>query len=226
MLIAVVVIVAVLAFLMELGAIILKMTGLDIDKARFQALSALTGTGFTTREAEALMHHPLRRKVVMTLMIIGNAGLVSILITIVSTSRKGLSFVQLSIALLLLALLIRVITDRWVIRALDKRIEKTLEKRQLLIRKKTVEEVLRLGTSYGIAEVWIKDDSDLLGLTLGQAELTERNILVLAIEREGQFIHMPRSYDRIEEGDTLLVYGDLESLRQLSKRSNAINKEG
>lgn len=220
MLIAVVVIVAVLAFLMELGAIILKMTGLDLEKARFQALSALTGTGFTTREAEALMHHPLRRKVVMTLMIIGNAGLVSILITIVSTSRKGLSFVQLSIALLLLALLIRVLTDRWVIRALDKRIEKTLEKRQLLMRKKTVEEVLRLGALYGIAEVWIKDDSDLLGLTLAQAELTEKNILVLAIEREGQFIHMPRSYDRLEEDDTLLVYGDLESLRQLSKKSN------
>jgi Trk K+ transport system NAD-binding subunit len=86
-----------------------------------------------------------------------------------------------------------------------------------LIRKKTLEEVLRLGDRYGVAEIWLTEGSDLLGLTLAEAGLTERGILVLAIEREGQFVHMPRSYDRIEEGVTLLVYGDLKSLHQLTE---------
>lgn len=31
------------------GAIALKLTGLPLDKAKFQSLSAYTGTGFTTR---------------------------------------------------------------------------------------------------------------------------------------------------------------------------------
>lgn len=217
MIIAVILIVVALAFLMELGAIILKMTGLDINKARFQALSALTGTGYTTHESEAITRHPLRRKVVMILMIIGNAGLVSIIFTLVTTSKSGLSFVQLAISLALLIGLIRLITDRWLIGALDKRIEATLEKHQLLIRKKSIEEVLRLGDTYGVAEVTIDENSELLALTLAQAGLTEKNILVLAIERDGRFIHMPRSFDRILAKDVLLVYGDLESLRQLSK---------
>lgn len=217
MVIAIVLIVAVLAFLVELGAIVLKMTGLDMEKARFQALSALTSTGFTTRESEALMHHPLRRRVVMTLMIIGNAGLVSILITVVTTSKQELSYIQVAIGLVLLILFIRVLTDRWLIRAIDRRIEATLSKRQLLIRKKPVEEVLRLGDTYGVAEVWIKEGSELAGKTLAQAELTEKTILVLAIEREGQFIHMPRSFDRIQEGDKLLIYGDLKNMRQLNE---------
>lgn len=217
MIIAVILIVVALAFLMELGAIILKMTGLDINKARFQALSALTGTGYTTHESEAIMRHPLRRKVVMTLMIIGNAGLVSIIFTLVTTSKSGLTFVQLAISLALLIGLIRLISDRWLIGALDKRIEATLEKHQLLIRKKSIEEVLRLGDTYGVAEVTIDENSELLALTLAQAGLTEKNILVLAIERDGRFIHMPRSFDRILAKDVLLVYGDLESLRQLSK---------
>lgn len=217
MIIAVILIVVALAFLMELGAIILKMTGLEINKARFQALSALTGTGYTTHESEAITRHPLRRKVVMILMIIGNAGLVSIIFTLVTTSKSGLTFVQLAISLALLIGLIRLISDRWLIGALDKRIEATLEKHQLLIRKKSIEEVLRLGDTYGVAEVTIDENSELLALTLAQAGLTEKNILVLAIERDGRFIHMPRSFDRILAKDVLLVYGDLESLRQLSK---------
>lgn len=216
MIIAVVLIVVALAFLMELGAIILKMTGLDMDKARFQALSALTGTGYTTHESEGLVRHPLRRKVIMILMIIGNAGLVSLIFTLVTSSQDGLSFVQLAISLALLVGLIRLISDRWLIGALDRRIEATLEK-QLLIRKKSVEEVLRLGDTYGVAEVKIDEDSELLALTLAQAGLTEKNILVLAIERNGHFIHMPRSFDRILDKDVLLVYGDLESLRQFSE---------
>ncbi len=216
MFIAVILIIAALAFFMEIGAIILKMTGLEIEKARFQALSALTSTGYTTREAESIMNHPLRRKVIMTLMIIGNAGLVSIIFTIVTTSRRELTFVQIAVSLVLLVALIRLITDRWLIGALDKRIEATIEKHQLLIRKKTVEEVLHLGDTYGTAEITIDENSDLYQLTLAQAGLTEKNILVLAIERDGHFIHMPRSFDRILDGDVLLVYGDLESLRQLT----------
>ncbi len=36
-----------------LGAIALEITGMERSKARFQALSALSGTGFTTSEAES-----------------------------------------------------------------------------------------------------------------------------------------------------------------------------
>ena len=37
------------------AAIALMMTGLEKNKARFQALSAFTGTGFTTKEAEIVV---------------------------------------------------------------------------------------------------------------------------------------------------------------------------
>ncbi|MDI6886556.1 MAG: hypothetical protein QMD22_09525, partial [archaeon] len=40
------------------AAIALMMTGMDEKRARFQALSAFTGTGFTTREAESVVNHP------------------------------------------------------------------------------------------------------------------------------------------------------------------------
>jgi len=61
------------------GAIALEMTGVSIQIARFQALSAFTGTGFTTQETERIVNHPIRRKIISFLMILGNAGIVSII---------------------------------------------------------------------------------------------------------------------------------------------------
>jgi Trk-type K+ transport system membrane component len=46
------------------ASIALMMTGMNQKRARFQALSAFTGTGFTTKEAESVMNHPLRRKII------------------------------------------------------------------------------------------------------------------------------------------------------------------
>jgi len=40
------------------------MTGMEKKKARFQALSAFAGTGFTTKEAESVVNYPARRKII------------------------------------------------------------------------------------------------------------------------------------------------------------------
>ncbi len=49
--------------LIRAASIALMMTGLEKNKARFQALSAFSGTGFTTKEAEMVVSHPVRRKI-------------------------------------------------------------------------------------------------------------------------------------------------------------------
>jgi len=53
------------------GAIALMTTGMDSSKSSFQALSAFSGTGFTTREAELIVSHPRRRRIVSWLMVLG-----------------------------------------------------------------------------------------------------------------------------------------------------------
>ena len=54
------------------GTIALMMTGMDRKKASFQALSAFTRAGFTTREAEAVVNNPQRRRIITWLIILGN----------------------------------------------------------------------------------------------------------------------------------------------------------
>ena len=69
----------------RVATIALVHTGLPIDSASFQARSALTGAGFTTTESEEVMNHPVRRKIIGWLMLIGNAGIVTIISTLILT---------------------------------------------------------------------------------------------------------------------------------------------
>ena len=54
----------------------LTHTGLSRESARFQARSAFSGVGFTTSESEQVVNHPVRRRILMVLMMLGNAGIV------------------------------------------------------------------------------------------------------------------------------------------------------
>jgi len=61
------------------ASVALMMTGLEKNKARFQALSAFSGTGFTTKESESIVNHPRRRQIIRWLMITGNAGIAMVI---------------------------------------------------------------------------------------------------------------------------------------------------
>ncbi|MCW1950906.1 MAG: hypothetical protein KIH44_006015 [Octadecabacter sp.] len=76
----------------RIGGTALRLTGMSRDAARFQAISALTGTGFTTTEAEITMHHPIRRRILILLMFTGHLGVVSLASTVilgVGTADQG-----------------------------------------------------------------------------------------------------------------------------------------
>ena len=70
----VVLIVLVAYVIVVAGATAYELTGMDRETARFQALSAFTGTGFTTRVSELVVRHPARRRITSTLIILGYAG--------------------------------------------------------------------------------------------------------------------------------------------------------
>lgn len=54
----------------RIGSIALELTGLSPEIASFQAQSAFSGVGFTTEESEAIVIHPLRRKIIRVLILL------------------------------------------------------------------------------------------------------------------------------------------------------------
>ena len=66
--------ICVIYIIVIMGGLALQFTGVEKVRAQFQALSAFSGTGFTTKEAETVVNHPRRRKIIMGLMISPGPG--------------------------------------------------------------------------------------------------------------------------------------------------------
>jgi len=217
--IPVILIIAISIFVVKIASVALKMTGMDEKRAYFQALSAFTGTGFTTKDSEIVLHNELRRKIIIFLMVLGNAGLITVITTLIISferSNVGPLLINVAVILLIIALLFKILSHKGVTKYQNDKIETGLIKSSTL-EKKPVEEILRVAKNYGIAEVNIKDSSVNLGKQLHESSFRENDILVLAIERKDAVIPTPKATDRIMLNDTLICYGKLSNIENISK---------
>lgn len=208
------VIISVYLLVCRVGAIMLTMTGLDQPTAQFQALSALTGTGFTTRASEMIVSHEMRRRIVMVLMIIGNLGLVGGVVALINIFRsRGLEFnlLRAGALVVLLAFIFWVSGKRRLWRNVNEWLEYYIEKRPLF-RKSTAEELLSFHDNYSIVEITVQELDANVGKSLRDSDFRARNILVLSIERDGTMIPLPKPDEVIRTTDKLICYGDVESI--------------
>ncbi|HJL01677.1 MAG TPA: TrkA C-terminal domain-containing protein [Polyangiaceae bacterium LLY-WYZ-15_(1-7)] len=197
------------------GAVAFVMTGMDMERAKFQALSAFSGTGFTTREAEQIVNHRTRRRIATWLMILGNAGVVTVIITatssLVSSEGAGIPLNALLLGAGLFGVYV-VGTRAGVLKSWEEYVQEKLG-RSDVFEARPVEELLHVLQGHGVARVQVPEDSPLAGRTLAEGQLSQRGALVLGIERTDGFVATPTGCDRIEAGDRLIVYGNLGTLR-------------
>lgn len=198
------------------ASIALMMTGLDEKRARFQALSAFSGTGFTTKEAELVVNHHQRRRIVMWLMILGNAGIVTVIVTGTSTIVVSDGYhLAISAVILVLGTFIvyKILSRNAVVRRWEKFIEHRLIKSRAF-EEVAAEDLLHLGEGYGLLRVIAKLDSPFLNAQLSELQSGDERIWVLGIERSGTWIPFPPESTQIVEDDRFVVYGHLATLNR------------
>jgi hypothetical protein len=201
----------------RIGGFALQLTGIEPDVARFQALSAFSGTGFTTREAERVVGNRTRRRIVTILIILGNAGMVTVIATLVAsfTQVSGYAWFFIRLAIIvggifgLYQLIIRSNVGRriptWLQRPVMNRILREVP---------AVEEIFHVEKDWAISLVMIKGSSKGIGLSL--TDITaEEDIEVLAIDRAGTYLTKPNREEKIGEGDRLLVYANRKSVKRI-----------
>ena len=64
------------------------MTGMSRDSARFQARAAYCGVGYASRESDGIIEHPVRRRIISSLMMLGNAGTATVVATLILVVRE------------------------------------------------------------------------------------------------------------------------------------------
>lgn len=210
------------ALITRIAAIALAHTGLSTQSARFQARSAYTGTGYSTSESEKIMNHPVRRKIIYTLMLIGNAGFVtamsSLILTFVLPDTLSSKLYGLLIIVGGLGFLWWAIKSDWVDRGLSKMINRMLQRYSEL----SVQDyaaVLHLEDNFHISEKRVEADSWFANKTLGELRLKNEGITVLGITRKGEgYLGSPSASSQVLPEDVLTLYGKAEVFENIYNR--------
>jgi len=206
----------------RVATVALTYTGLSRESAKFQARSAFTGVGFTTNESEKVVNHPIRRRILLLLMLLGNAGVVTAISSLI------LSFVDLSsgraltwrIVLLVAGIVVlwSLAASRWVDRHLSNLVSKAL-KRYTKLGIQDFAKLLHLAGDYQVTELQVESDDWMAGKTLARLGLRKEGIMVLGITRkDGRFIGAPDGGTAIHANDDLILYGRATAMRDLDQR--------
>jgi hypothetical protein len=203
----------------RVGATALMMTGLSWDTASFQSYSAFFGVGFTTKEAEMVVNHPVRRRIIRDLILAGNIGLTSALATLVVTLMQSAetSHLLLIVGALVTGALVLLFLSRigWLQKLLDRVIRYTLE-RTGMVRALDYELLLRIQYGYVVSEIEILPNTYLAGRALRDSRPWDRGVVILFIKRDEEMVPgLPGPADIIQAGDVVTAYGKEQSLQAM-----------
>lgn len=204
----------------EILCILFRLTGLSEEKAKFQVISILTGTGFTTRESELITQHPTRRILAQYAMILGYVGLatiISFLATILTNVIKNsigiLDIVKIAIIFIVVVLFLK---NKYLMIVLNKLVEKiVLRSKSAGHSKRSIYSLLNQTHGYGLFEILMEEGCIFIGKTLEESELKAYHIQVLNIDKGNDFITFPSADYVIAKGDCLMIYGNKEKVIEL-----------
>jgi K+/H+ antiporter YhaU regulatory subunit KhtT len=213
----------------RIATVMLAHTGLSRQTARFQARSALTGVGFTTDESEKVVNHPVRRRILFLLMLVGNAGIVgaisSLIVSFVDMGKDESLLLRIVLLFSGIAVLWMVAASQWVDRHLSNLIGRALE-RYTKLDVRDYASMLRLAGEYGVSELQVEADDWLADRTLQECRLREEGVMVLGINRKnGNYLGAPDGGTRVHDGDTLILYGRSSALARLDERKEGMHGE-
>lgn len=205
----------------RVAAVALEATAMSRVSAQFQARSALMGVGFTTAEAEDVINHPIRRRIILWLMTFGNAGLIGAMGSFILAFLGTASNQSLRRSLLLAAGIaaIYVATHLPFVTASIDRVTRWALFRYTELDFTDFAALLRFEDDYSITELHARSDEWWAGRSLGDLHLTNEGVVILGIHRaNGKFIGAPTGETVIEPDDELLAYGRVDLLHELAVR--------
>lgn len=219
---ALLVVVAIPILITRIATSALEMTGVSRELAHFQARSAYTGVGFTTSEAETVVAHGVRRKIILALMLLGNAGVAGAVASLVAGFAQAGSLraaaIRLAVLVVGLGLLWWTTTLDQVERFLRMLIERGLERWTDLHLLDYVQ-LLGMEQGYEVREVKVIEGDWLANKRLESLDLPREGVLVLALRRsDGTYLGAPHPHTEIVTGDTILAYGRSNNLAELEMR--------
>ncbi len=198
------------------GALI--ATGVPPGIASFQARSAFSGAGFTTTEAENVVNHPTRRRIIAATMFAGSLGTPTLVVTVLlglvapgpgSTVERTLVVVAGIVGIVLL------VGNRPMKRILVRAGTSYTQRRLLPVLSGERRELISLGAGFVVATIGVQGASSETPRSLRGLDDAIPGIRVLGIRRAETFHGEPPVDIELREADELVVYGRRDRLEDL-----------
>ena len=221
-LILLVVVALVSLLITRVATVVLTLTGMSRESARFQARSALSGVGFTTQESETVVGHPVRRRVVMALMLIGSVGLATTVAAILGTFLNAGPEARLVRTVVLVGALVALyLVSRSPV--IDRRLSRliaALIRRYTDLEARDYERLLHVAADYSVQEVPVEEGQWLADRSLGELQLRDEGIVVLGVTRcDGTYLGVPDQWTTLGPGDTITTYGRGGAVERITQRA-------
>lgn len=202
-----------------LGSVALESTGIERHKARFQALSALTGSGFTTSESESVVNHPARRSVITWLIVVGNVGFILLIFAALLLLKAAFTSVPIIQIGVIVGIILFVILFVW-LGGMDKlttRMVRLFNRKSYFKPDVPAVQVLQHVGDHVIARIIAGEKASASDSTLKSAGFWGRGLTLLAIERGNSVIQLPDADSPVQPDDHLLCYGETAEINRIEQ---------
>lgn len=202
-----------IALVLEVSSTLLVISGLKKEIARFQAVSMLTATGYTTLESELILRHPVRRNIGVFLILFGVFSLAVLISIISSLLGQNLRIPALTVVTVGLAVILLTVKNKKMMGLLKRKFHRHLNQ-QFELHQLPIEEILYTSDTDWVTDVHIHADSKLVDQRTDALFGMEEDILLLFVQRDDQKIRQQCLKLTIQEGDILYVYGNKSAIEE------------
>ncbi|MBS9775828.1 MAG: TrkA C-terminal domain-containing protein [Fusobacterium sp.] len=207
--------------IVEVFVMLFRITGLTDEKARFQVISMLTNSGYTTREAELIINSKTRRKLARFVMIFGYAFTVTIVSAVVNIFLQfrntftggAVAFIPLFIAILIILFFVK--RNNWIKKILDKFIDKSAKNflyhqdRNTIIIIDDYNYLVMAKIEINIIPKELKD------VNLYNSNIKKKYGINVILKKTGSVEVLPDGDTTFASGDIIVVMGEEKKIREI-----------
>lgn len=203
--------------IVEVFTVLFRLTGFNEKKARFQAISLLSCVGYTTKESESIVSHPMRRAIAEVGMILGYCGSATLISFVISFFKYKMTVYDFYYVIVYAVFVVIISRVKIVKVTFDRLIKKFAEK---ILSKNGLNMYTTLNI-YGqtiLVEITITLYLPILNIDLEELDIKNKNnILTLMIKRKNGIITSPSRNDKLMLKDKVTVYGEMDNIRKIFK---------
>lgn len=214
----------------EIFTIIYMITGISESKARFQVISLITNTGFTTEDSELIMNSNLRKGIAKFIMVFSYCFSVSIVALLVNffmevgNIQEVNYFLIIGIFTFFAISYILIKNVKFSRKIFYSMIEKLTKKFIYKNNENNIVVIEKIDNKKVFAKIVINMvPYDLIDNTIEKSGIKRKySIQIISINRNDSSLFPVKASDTVQQGDVMFVVGSLGNINEFATKINSI----